>query len=147
MGDPLFTGQLPDTKPKMWLPCVLKNMVSPLNGQAHTNGSFGLELLWLNDIFTGEKWIYTTCFISQTQKTLFEMCRLTSCLVLISASMENITLKAVLFLLTKLRFSIIFLSSLFPSKDKFVSFLSDLYCYMSYCTALQRYFYICRVLF
>lgn len=112
-------------KPKMWLPCVLKKMVSPPNGQAHNNGSFGLELLWPNDkIFTGEKWIYPTCSISQTQKTLFEMCRLIFCLVLISASMENMTLKAVLFLLTKLRFfhSVSFLP--FPFQG-YICFLSQ----------------------
>ena len=95
-GDPLFTEQLPDTEPKVWLPCVLKKMMSPLKGQAYNNGSFGWELLWLKwQILMGEKWTYITCLISRTQKTAFEMHRLTTCLVLISVSVENTTLKEV----------------------------------------------------
>ena len=77
------------------------------------------------------------------------MHRLTTCLVLISVSVENMALKEVLFLLIKLRFSILLssLSSLFPSEDTFFPSLVDLYCYMVYSTALQSYFFVCKVLF
>lgn len=55
VGDPLFTEQLLDMEPKMWLPCVLKKMVSPRNRQTHNNGSVGLELLWPSDRFSPVK--------------------------------------------------------------------------------------------
>lgn len=51
-GDSPFTEQLLDMEPKMWLPCVLKKMVSPQNRQTHNNGSFGWELLWPSDRFS-----------------------------------------------------------------------------------------------
>lgn len=141
-GDPLFTEQLPDMQPKMWLPCVLKKRVSPLKGQARNNGSFGLQLLWLNDRSSLVK-------NGSTQPALYHKLR-------------KLLLRYVGWHPAKFSFQLQWktwhsrqfcfywpnwdfpscssLSSLFPSKDKFVSFLSDLYCYMVYSTASQRYF-------
>lgn len=100
---------------------------------------------WVTDFHWWKMDLHNKLCITSSENPA--MRRLTSCLVLTSASMENMTLKAALFLLTKLRFSILCLSSLFPSKVKFMSFLSDLCCCIVYSAVLHRYFNRCNVLF